>query len=202
MRSVILLCLLAGTAVAAPTRTVAGQKLAVLDAEPTYDEGTFVAGPKLVKTYRDKLVTTTLEESERAALKVDTLPKGMFLVRVHRDSAGKLVLYKPCDWSYHQRTLITDAQVWMLAVEPLVVPIARMQKKGKLTTIDLDTKDLPPMVASKLRLRATSTAGVFEVAAGDDDFSELVATPAAAAKLDVVVRVCKKSKVSELSFGG
>ena len=32
-------------------------------------------------------------------------------------------------------------------------------------------------------------------------FSELVATPAAAAKLDVVVRVCMKARVAELSFG-
>jgi len=202
MRAAVVLCLIAGTAAAAPTRLVGGQKLAVLDAEPAFDEGTFVAPARsaLAKTYRDRLLTSTLDENEKKELKLDALPKGLFVVRIQRDAAGNLFLYKPCDQSYHQRTLFTDTQVVMLATEPLVVPIARMTKKGKLTTIELDTKDLPPMVASKLRLRKTGASGIFELAANDDAFSELVATPVAAARLDVVVRVCRKAKAAELDF--
>ena len=100
----------------------------------------------------------------------------------------------------HRRGLtIVLGGVVALAAAALAVPIARTQKKGKLTTIELDTKDLPPMVASKLRLRKTGASGIFELAA-NDAVSELVATPVAAARLDVVVRVCKKAKVAELDF--
>jgi hypothetical protein len=191
----LLLCLLAGSAAAAPTRIVGGQRIAVLDAEPAFDEGTFIAPARssLAETYRAKLVARALDGEQLPA-------KGLFVVRIRRDTSGKRYLYKPCDQSHHQRTLIMDTQVWMLGTEPLVVPIAKKQQRGKLTTIELETKDLPPMVATKLRLRATGTAGVYELAANDDGFTELVATPAAAAKLDVVVRVCKKAKVSELDF--
>ena len=203
MRAALVLCLIAGSASAAPTRLVAGQRLDVLDAEPAFDEGTFVAAARspLAEKYRAKLVTTTLDDGERKDLSTDALPsKGLFVVRVRRDAAGKRYLYKPCDQGHHQRTLVTDTQVWMLGTEPLVVPIARKQQRGKLTTIELDTKGFSPMVATKLRLRSTGTAGIYELAANDDDFSELVATPAAAAKLDVVVRVCKRAKTSELDF--
>ena len=203
MRTALLLCLLAGSAAAAPTRIVGGQRLEVLDAEPAFDEGTFIAAARspLAQTYRANLVTTTLDAGERKDLGTEALPvKGLFVVRVHREAAGKRYLYKPCDQGYHQRTLITDTQVWLLGTEPLVVPIAKKQQRGKLTTIELDTKGLSPMVATKLRLRATGSAGIYEMATNDDGFTELVATPAAAAKLDVVVRVCKKAKVSELDF--
>lgn len=203
MRAALVLCLIAGTASAGPTRLVAGQRLEVVDTEPAFDEGSFVAPSRspLAAKYREPLVTTVLDAGERKDLGVDALPaKGLFVVRVQRDAAGKRYLYKPCDQGYHQRTLITDTQVWMLGTEPLVVPILHERQRGKLTTIDLDTKGLSPMVASKLRLRTTGTAGIYELAVNDGGFSELVATPAAATKLDVVVRVCKKAKAKELDF--
>ena len=194
---------LVAPASAAPTRVVAGQRVPVLDAEPDFDEGTFIApaGTPLAQKYGASLLSTTLDDGERRDLKVDALPPGgLVVVRIHRDRSGKRYLYKPCDLGYHQRTSITDTHVWMLATEPLVVPIAHKVKRGRNTTIELDTTGLSPMVASKLRLRSTSPAGHFELAVGDGEFSELVATPAAAAKLDVVVRVCKKAKVAELDF--
>ncbi len=203
MRAGLVLCLIAGSASAAPTRLVAGQRLDVLDTEPAFDEGTFVAAARspLAEKYRANLVTTALDDGERKDLSTEDLPsKGLFLVRVRRDAAGKRYLYKPCARGHHNRTLITDTQVWMLGTEPLVVPIARKQRRGRLTTIELDTKGFSPMVASKLRLRSTGTPGIYELAANDDAFSELVATPAATARLDVVVRVCKKAKAMELDF--
>jgi hypothetical protein len=190
-------------AAAGPTRLVAGQRLPVLDAEPALDEGTFVAaaGSRLAEKYGALLLSTALDDDERRDLKANALPAdSLIVVRIHRDRNGKPYLYKPCDFGYHQRTAITDTQVWMLGNESLVVPIARKTTRGKLTTIDLDTTGLPPVVASKLRLRSSSPAGHFELAVGDNSFSEVVATPAAAAKLDVVVRICKKSKVSEFDF--
>jgi hypothetical protein len=204
MRSGILLSVVVGLvapAHAGPTRVVAGQRLAVLDADPDLDEGTFVApaGSALAKKYGASLMSTTLDDGERRDLQVDALPaNSLIVVRIHRDRSGKRYLYKPCDLGYHQRTAITDTQVWMLGTEPLVVPIARKVKRGRVTTIELDTKGLPPMIATKLLLRSTTPAGHYELGTGDA--AELVATPAAAAKLDVVVRVCKKAKVAELDF--
>jgi hypothetical protein len=198
---VLIAVVLVAPAAAAPTRVVAGQRLPVLDADPDLDEGTFVAaaGSALAKKYGASLLSTALDDGQRRDLKVDKLPSGLFVVRIHRDRSGRRYLYKPCDLGYHQRTLITDTQVWMFGVEPMVVPIARKVQRGRISTIELDTTGLPP-ITSKLRLRSTIPAGHYEHATGDGGWDELVATPAAAAKLDVVVRVCKKAKVAELDF--
>jgi hypothetical protein len=197
----IAIVLVAPAAAAPPTRAVGGQRLPVLDAEPDLDEGTFVApaGSSLAQKYGASLLSTTLDDGERRDLKVDKLPSGLFVVRIHRDRSGKRYLYKPCDLGYHQRTLITETQVWMFGVEPMIVPIARKVQRGRITAIELDTTGLPP-ITSKLRLRSTSPAGHYDHATGDGGWDELFATPAAAAKLDVVVRVCKKAKVAELDF--
>ena len=90
MRAVVVLCLIAGTAAAGPSRLVGGQKLAVLEAEPTFDEGTFVAPARsaLAKSYRDRLVTSTLDENEKKELKLDALPQGLFVVRIQRDEVA------------------------------------------------------------------------------------------------------------------
>jgi hypothetical protein len=112
MKTVIALIALAGTAAAAPkTRTIGGQTLPVAeDVAPAFDEGTYVApaASKLAQTIRAKLVVTTLTADERKDLKVATLPTGLFLIRIHQDRSGKMYLYKPCDFGYHNRTLYTD----------------------------------------------------------------------------------------------
>ena len=200
----IVVGLVAPAAAAPATRMVGGHRLPVLDTEPDLDEGTFVAAASspLAQKYRANLVSMALDDGERRDLEADALPPdGLFVVRIRLDRrSGKRYLYKPCDLGHHQRTAITDTQVWMLGTEPLVVPIARKVKHARITTIELDTAGLSPMVASKIRIRSSSPAGHYELATGDGNWDELVATPAAAAKLDVVVRVCKKAKVSELDF--
>jgi hypothetical protein len=202
MRAGLLLLLVSLPASAAPTRSVGREKLPVVETEPAFEEGTYVApaASRLASTHRGQLATRTLDKLERDTLKRDALPPGQFLVRIQRDKRGRRYLYKPCDLGHHQRMLITDTEVIMLATEPLAAPIARKQTKGRITTIELDTANLPPMVTPKLRLRPTKIAGQFEFAAGDGDFDELLATPDAVAKLDVVVRVCKTAKTDELDF--
>jgi hypothetical protein len=74
------------------------------------------------------------------------------------------------------------------------VPIAKKQVTGDVTTFELDTQGLPPMIANQIRLRTTSMVGVYETSSG------LEATPVAIAGLDVVVRVCKRAKVREFDF--
>jgi hypothetical protein len=202
MRSGLVLLLLSVPASAAPTRRLGGEQVPVVDAEPAFDQGTYIApaSSRLASTYRTQLTTQTLDKTERESLKRDALPPGQFLVRIHRDKRGQRYLYKPCDFGYHERVLITGTEIILLANEPLAVPIARKETKGRITTIELHDANLPPMVSTKFRLRTTTIPGQFELAAGDDDFSELVATPAAVAKLDVVVRVCKTAKTPELDF--
>lgn len=198
----MLLLLLSVPASAAPTRRLGGEQVPVVDAEPAFDQGTYIApaSSRLASTYRAQLTTQTLDKPERESLKRDVLPPGQFVVRIHRDKRGQRYLYKPCDFGYHQRVLITGTEVFLLGTEPLAVPIARKETKGRITTIELTAANLPPMVPTKLRLRTTTIPGQFELAAGDGELADLVATPAAVAKLDVVVRVCKTAKTAELDF--
>ena len=207
LRSCLLLGALAAAAPAlaspAASRVVAGQRLPVLTAEPAFDEGTFfaAAGTELAARYQAQLLSPALDEFERTTLKVDALPDaGLFLVRVQRDRKGKLYLYRPCDGGYHRRQLITDTHVWMLGGEPLMVPLTRTQRRGRLTTLELDTQGLPPMIATRIQLRTSARAGLYEELAEDGTVDGLLMTPAAARKLSVIVRVCKKAKVQEFDF--
>lgn len=201
MRVGLLVLLLSLPASAAPLRDLGGERVPVLSREPTFERGTFVApaGSQPAQKYRALLATRVLDKFERDALKRDTLPPGQFLVRVWRDKRGKPYLYKPCDYGYHQRILIGHDEVILLGVEPLAVPITRKTSKGRVTTIDLDTAGLPPMESS-LSVRSTKVPGMFELAGEDDAPGELLGTPDAIAKLDVVVRVCKNAKTHELDF--
>lgn len=184
------------------TLLVAGQPLAILAEPPAADPATFVADPgsELARTTREQLLTFTLSESEQQRLGAATLPAAeLHLVRVHRDRAGKLFLYRPCDLGAHDHTLVTATELWLLGGESFRVPIERRQRRGRSTTFDLDTTGLPPFLATRVRLRA-QRGGLYQLATGSEPFSELAMTPAAAAKLPIVIRRCHHAKAPEFDF--
>ncbi len=193
-----------------PERTlvVAGQRLSVLEQPPSADPATFVAAPgsELERTTRAQLLTPTLSDLEQQQLGVAAPPSaGLHLVKVHRDPAGKLFLYRPCDLGAHSHTLVTDQHLWLLGGEPFRIPITRRTQRAKTTTLDLDTAGLPPFLPSQLRLRLDRTRrGLYRVDAGDEAgdqaSADLAITPAAAAKLPIVIRLCRHAKVPELDF--
>lgn len=181
---------------------VAGQSLAILAEPPAADPATFVADPgsELARTTREQLVSVALREHEQQQLGVAALPAAeLHLVRVHRDRAGKLFLYRPCDLGAHAQTVVTATELWLLGGEPFRVPIERRKRQGRVTTFELDTKGLPPFLATRVRVRA-QRGGLYQIATGSEPFSDLAMTPAAAAKLPIVIRRCHDAKAPEFDF--
>ncbi|MEZ4359041.1 MAG: hypothetical protein R3B48_02595 [Kofleriaceae bacterium] len=187
------------------TKQVAGVALPILRAEPAMDEGTFLAraSSALGRAYHARLTAIELDDLARGELGVDALPAGLVLIKVHRDRRGAFYLYRPCDGGYHARTVITATDVWMLGTEPLRVPVRRSARRGRVTSLELDTSGKPAM-AARLELHRSARAGFYQLGAGDGEAGaagfEWLATPKAAAKLDVVVRICKTAKVPEFDF--
>ena len=184
---------------------VAGQRLPVhTTTEPDADI-VFVApaGTPLAQHYRDQLLR--FEPcgctAEYGAVDPSTT-KGfsLQLIHVNRDAAGKLYLYRACGHS-SRRAVISDGALLLLGadVEDWRLPIAAMTRDEQGVTLQLDVSKVPEVFrpAPESRYKATSRLGLYE---DGDERPALMMTPEEAAKLDVVVRLCRRAQMDEFEF--
>jgi hypothetical protein len=189
----------------ADTMTVAGRELPVVTAEPGQD-GLFVVRGRaaLAGRYRRSLLAAQPDRWEREYLAQQgpARPRGARarlarglpaqLVRVHRDPAGRLFLYRPCDGQHHRRYLIAGDELTVLGGEPSIEIIteARRTSDGHVLVTDRGVRTF----------RRHSTAGLFEETDERGESWGLLMTPERARKLDLVVNLCRREKRLELSF--
>lgn len=186
---------------------VAGQDLPVLTVEPGQD-GVFVvrARDALAGRHRKVLLATGPDRWEREYLAQNRrartrgarvrVPRGVppVLVRVQRDPAGRLFLYRPCDGQNHRRYLIAGDELMVLGGEPTVEVIseARLTRSPAGHVLVTD--------AAVRSFRRKSTAGLFEEMGEQGQPSGLLMTPERARRLDIVVNLCRRGKRDEFSF--
>jgi hypothetical protein len=172
---------------AAPSsRKICGQDLPVLTTEPKHDVP-FVA-----------LSTSVLADNYRRSL----FPTGgstdeLKLVKVHRDTAGQLFVYRPCGLG-HWREIISDHMLVQEGYETYRVPIRATKKDADGFTLELDNSGFPPWIQNRRRYQSTPTRGLYQIMTHDALGSDLMMTVEEAAKLDIVVRLCRVEKLAEL----
>lgn len=191
----------------AETMTVSETELPVVTAEPAED-GVFVvrARAALAGRYRRWLLSARLDRWEREYLaqnrparrrrgRVRLLGLPAHLLRVQRDSAGRLFLYKPCDGQSHRRYVIAGDELTVLGGEPSVEVISEVRRLPGGAGHELVTDDGVRV------FRRQATPGLFEETDEQGQSSGILMTPRAARKLDLVVNVCRGGKRLEFSFG-
>jgi hypothetical protein len=172
---------------AAPSsRKICGQDLPVLATEPK-DDVPFVAPS-----------TSVLADKFRRSL----FPTGgstndLKLVKVHRDPAGQLFVYRPCGLG-HWREIISDEMLVQEEYETYRVPIRATKKDADGFTLELDNSGFPPWIEARRRYQSTPTRGLYQITTHDALGSDLMMTVEEAAKLDIVVRLCRVEKLVEL----
>lgn len=157
---------------AAPSsRKICGQDLPVLATEPN-DDVPFVAPSTsvLADKYRRSFFPTGRSTDD------------LKLVKVHRDPAGQLFVYRPCGLG-HSRAIISDEVLVQEGYETYRVP----NRAADGFTLELDNSGLPPWISARRRYQSTPTRGLYPITTHD-----------ASAKLDIVVRLCRVEKLEEL----
>ena len=187
----------------AGSMVVAGHRLPVhATTEPRADV-VFVApaGTALAQHYRDQMLRfepcgCTVEYG--AVDSSTTKGFSLRLIHVNRDAAGKLYLYRACGHS-SSRAVIGDGALRLLGGEDWRLPIVAMTRDEHGVTLQLDVSKVPEVfgLAPVLRYHATSRLGLYE---DGDERPALMMTPEEAAKLDVVVRLCRKQQMDEFEL--
>jgi hypothetical protein len=87
----------------------------------------------------------------------------------------------------------------LLGGEDWRLPIVAMTRDEHGITLQLDVSKVPEVfgLAPALRYNATSRLGLYE---DGDGRPALMMTPEEVAKLDVVVRLCRKAQMDEFEF--
>jgi hypothetical protein len=184
---------------------VAGQRLPVHTTTEPRADVVFVApaGTALAQHYRDQMLRfepCACGTVEYGAVDSSTT-KGfsLRLIHVNRDAAGKLYLYRACGHS-SSRAVIGDSALLLLGPgEDWRLPIVAMTRNEQGVTLQLDVSKVPEVFrpGPALRYKASSRPGLYE---DGDERPALMMTPEEAAKLDVVVRLCRKAKMDEFEF--
>jgi len=117
------------------------------------------------------------------------------LVQVFRDAKGNLYLYRACDDPNRPvREVIGDGVLLHLGgPEDWRFPVVAMARDERGFTLTLDLSELPEPFRGEPQQRYTRTSrpGLYE---------GLMMTSEEAAKLDIVVRLCRHEKKIEFSF--
>lgn len=180
---------------------VAGQRLPVHTTTEPRDDIAFVApaASVLAQRYRDQMLTFELCDCVAGRGAVDpSTTKGfsLRLIHVYRDATGKLYLYRACG-HHPAREVIGDGVLLELGgdVEDWRLPIVAMTRDEQGFTLQLDVSEVPPPFRGdpQQRYDATSRPGLY-------DNGSLMMTPEEAAKLDIVVRLCRKAQQAEFEF--
>jgi hypothetical protein len=182
---------------------VAGQRLPVHTTTEPGADVVFVApaGTALAQRYREQVLRfepCACMVKYGAVDSTTTQGFSLRLIHVNRDAAGKLYLYRPCGHGA-SRAVIGDGALLLLGGEDWRLPIVAMTRDKQGVTLQLDVSKVPEVFRPPpaLRYKATSRLGLYE---DGDERPALMMTAEEAAKLDVVVRLCRKEKMHEFEF--
>jgi hypothetical protein len=183
---------------------VAGQRLPVHTTTEPRADVVFVApaGSALAQHHRDQMLRFAPCGCKVEYGAVDpSTTKGfsLRLIHVNRDAAGKLYLYRPCGHS-PSRAVIGDGALLLLGgEEDWRLPIVALTRDEQGVALQLDVSKVPEVFRPppEWRYHATSRLGLYE---DGDERPAFMMTPEEAAKLDVVVRLCRKEKMDEFEF--
>lgn len=179
---------------------VAGKQLPVHTTTEPRDDITFVApaASALAQRYRAMMLSFEPEPEVQGRAAFDpSIAKGLSLrlIQVHRDAAGNFYLYRACDGPNRPiREVISDGVVLRLGgTEDWRHPIVAMTREKRGFTVTLDLSDVPEPFRGDPQWSYTKTSrpGLYE---------GLMMTAEEAAKLDIVVQLCRRAKRWEFSF--
>jgi hypothetical protein len=183
---------------------VAGTDLPVLTSEPDVDMVFFFVVPAdvpLAERYRKQALSTARLDPLLGGKAGDAPPPGLppHLVGVERAPEGRLFLYEPCDGTPAHVVVRGGRLAYTLGIEPLGGRILGYRVGDTATEVVIEPFPDHPY---RLVLRPYSVPGVFELSEPDLAWSStyLVATPEAAAKLDLVINRCRGGKRVEFPF--